>query len=146
FGLMLVTYFTSRKSGVAQPFSPGEVVRSFYAAGPALLLPVIIVGGILAGIFTPTESAAIALVYAIAISMLLYRSLTVRKFLELCAYTGRLTGVVLLLLAFANVLAWLLTANQVPQEIVADLTSLTSHKIPMLAIITVTLLIVGFFM
>ena len=145
-GLMVTTYLTSRKSGRAQAFSVREVVDSFFGALPALMLPLIIVGGILGGVFTPTESSAIALLYAIVISMFFYRSLTPLKFFKLCMQTGELTGMVLLLLAFANVLAWLLTANMVPQEIVNALTSLTDQRLPMLAIIMVVLLLVGFFM
>lgn len=144
--LMLTTYLTSRASGKAQSFSLREVIDSFFAALPALMLPLIIVGGILGGVFTPTESSAIALIYAICISMFFYRSLTPRKFFELCMKTGELTGVVLLLLAFASVLAWLLTANMVPQHIVTALTSLTSERLPMLGIIMAVLLAVGFFM
>ena len=145
-GLMVTTYLTSRASGPAQAFSAREVIDSFIAALPALILPLIIVGGILGGVFTPTESSAIALLYAIVISMLLYRSLTPMALFRLCIKTGELTGVVLLLLAFANVLAWLLTANMVPQDIVAALTSLTDQRLPMLAIIITVLLLVGFFM
>jgi tripartite ATP-independent transporter DctM subunit len=145
-GLMLTTYLTSRKSGKAQSFSLREVLDSFLAALPALMLPLIIVGGILGGVFTPTESSAIALVYAICISMFLYRSLSPLTFFKLCMKTGQLTGIVLLLLAFANVLAWLLTANMVPQHIVTALTSLTDRRLPMLAIIMTVLLLVGFFM
>ncbi|WP_106476448.1 TRAP transporter large permease [Phytohalomonas tamaricis] len=145
-GLMMTTYFTSRASGKAQSFSLREVIDSFKSALPALLLPFIIVGGILSGMFTPTESSAIALIYAIAISMLLYRSLSLKKLFQLCMTTGNLTGLVLLLLAFANVLAWLLTANMVPQQIVVTLTSLTEDRLTMLGIITLFLLLVGFFM
>lgn len=144
--LMTTTYLRFRSTGRAQAFSVREVIDSFFGALPALLLPLIIVGGILGGVFTPTESSAIALLYAIIISMFFYRTLTPLQFFKLCMNTGELTGMVLLLLAFANVLAWLLTANMVPQEVVAGLTSLTSQRVPMLAIITVVLLLVGFFM
>jgi tripartite ATP-independent transporter DctM subunit len=145
-GLMLTTYLTSRSSGIAQSFSVRELIDSFFEAFPALLLPVIILGGILGGVVTPTESAAIALIYAIGISILLYRSLTLKKLFRIFMDSGELTGIVLLLLAFANVLAWILTANQVPQHIVAGLTALTDQKLPMLGIIMAILLVVGFFM
>ncbi|RKR07609.1 tripartite ATP-independent transporter DctM subunit [Kushneria sinocarnis] len=145
-GLMLTTWLTSRASGKAQSFSLSELWHAFYSAFPALLLPIIIVGGILSGVFTPTESSAIALIYAVLVSVFLYRSLTVKKLFELCMNTGKLTGLVLLLLAFANVLAWLLTANMVPQQIVEVLTSLTENRLAMLGIITLFLLVVGFFM
>lgn len=145
-GLMLTTYLTSRSSGSAQSFSVREVIDSFFAALPALILPLIIVGGILGGVFTPTESSAIALIYAIVISIFFYRTLTLKTLFQLFVNTGQLTGVVLLLLTFANVLAWLLTANMVPQHIVAGLTALTDKRFVMLMILIVVLLLVGFFM
>ena len=112
----------------------------------ALLLPFIIVGGILSGVFTPTESAAIALLYAVGVSMFIYRSLTLKGFFALCVSTGRLTGVVLLLLAFASVLAWLLTANLIPQQIVVMLSELSQNKYAILSVLMLFLLVVGFFM
>ncbi|KEZ78732.1 TRAP transporter large permease [Salinisphaera hydrothermalis] len=145
-GLMITTYATSRSSGAAQSFSVREVIDSFFAALPALMLPLIIVGGILGGVFTPTESSAIALIYAIVVSLFFYRTLTLKKLFQLFVNTGQLTGVVLLLLTFANVLAWLLTANMVPQHIVAALTALTDQRFVMLMILIVVLLLVGFFM
>lgn len=145
-GLMLVTYMTSRASGKAQSFSAREVIDSFLAALPALMLPLIIVGGILGGVFTPTESSAIALIYAIVVSLFFYRTLTLKTLFKLFMNTGQLTGVVLLLLTFANVLAWLLTANLVPQHIVAGLTAITNQRFVMLLILVSVLLLVGFFM
>lgn len=145
-GLALTTYFQSRNTGQAQPFDMGELIAAFKGAFLALLLPVIIVGGILSGVFTPTESAAIALLYALLVSMFIYRSLPLKRFFGLCIATGKLTGVVLLLLAFASVLAWLLTANMIPQQLVAGLSALSDNKMVILGILSVFLLIVGFFM
>jgi tripartite ATP-independent transporter DctM subunit len=145
-GLAITTYFQSKKIGKAQPFSISELGKALRGALLAMLLPVIIVGGILTGIFTPTESAAFALVYALGISMFVYRSLTVKRFFELCIATGKLTGIVMLLLAFANVLAWLLTANMIPQQLVEALGALSQSKFVILGILTLFLLLVGFFM
>ena len=123
-----------------------ELFAALKEALLALLLPVIIVGGILSGVFTPTESAAIALVYAFAVSFFIYRSLTLKRFFELCIATGKLTGVVMLLLAFASVLAWLLTANMIPQQLVVSLSAITENQFLLLLILTAFLLVVGFFM
>lgn len=145
-GLAGTTYLQSKKIGKAQPFDMLELAKALRGAILALLLPVIIVGGILSGVFTPTESAAFALVYALVVSMFVYRSLSAKRFFQLCIATGKLTGVVMLLLAFANVLAWLLTANMIPQELVETLTALSDNKFVILGILTVFLLVVGFFM
>ncbi|ALM54612.1 L-dehydroascorbate transporter large permease subunit [Halomonas huangheensis] len=145
-GLAMTTYVQSRKTGRGQPFSLPELGAALKDAVLALLLPVIIVGGILTGIFTPTESAAIALIYAVLVSLLVYRSLTLKRLFELCIATGRLTGVVMLLLAFASVLAWLLTANMIPQQLVVSLSAITENKLLLLLLLTAFLLVVGFFM
>ena len=145
-GLACTTFVQSKKIGKAQPFDLLELAKALRGAFLALLLPVIIVGGILSGVFTPTESAAFALVYALAVSMFVYRSLSAKRFFQLCITTGKLTGVVMLLLAFANVLAWLLTANMIPQQLVETLGALSDNKFVILGILTVFLLIVGFFM
>lgn len=145
-GLAITTYVQSRKTGRGQAFSLPELGAALKDALLALLLPVIIVGGILTGVFTPTESAAIALLYAIVVSLLVYRSLTLKRLFELCIATGRLTGVVMLLLAFASVLAWLLTANMIPQQLVVSLSAITENKLLLLLLLSAFLLIVGFFM
>ncbi|WP_110692841.1 TRAP transporter large permease [Salinicola halophyticus] len=145
-GLAITTYVQSRKNGRGQPFSVPELFAALKESLLALLLPVIIVGGILSGVFTPTESAAIALVYAFAVSFFIYRSLTLKRFFELCIATGKLTGVVMLLLAFASVLAWLLTANMIPQQLVVSLSTITENRLLLLLILTAFLLVVGFFM
>ncbi|MFG6136479.1 TRAP transporter large permease [Halomonas sp. B23F22_10] len=145
-GLAVTTYLQSKKTGKAQPFDAGELFAALKSAFLALLLPVIIVGGILSGVFTPTESAAIALLYALLVSMFVYRSLPLKRFFQLCIATGKLTGVVMLLLAFANVLAWLLTANMIPQQLVASLSALSDNMFVILGILSLFLLIVGFFM
>ncbi|MEC9483184.1 MAG: TRAP transporter large permease [Halomonas sp.] len=145
-GLAATTYVQARKNGKGQPFALPELVSALKDAILALLLPVIIVGGILSGVFTPTESAAIALLYAFVVSFFVYRSLTLKTFFSLCIATGRLTGVVMLLLAFASVLAWLLTANMIPQQLVIGLSEVTDNKLLMLLLLSAFLLIVGLFM
>lgn len=145
-GLAVTTFLQARKTGTGQPFDIRELWLALKESVLALLLPVIIVGGILSGVFTPTESAAVALIYAIVVSMFVYRSLTLKRFFRLCITTGRLTGVVMLLLAFASVLAWLLTANMIPQQLVVSLSAITENKLLLLLLLSLFLLVVGFFM
>ncbi|CBV40936.1 TRAP transporter large permease [Halomonas elongata] len=145
-GLAVTTFLQARKTGKGQPFDIRELWLALKESVLALLLPVIIVGGILSGVFTPTESAAVALIYAIVVSMFVYRSLTLKRFFRLCITTGRLTGVVMLLLAFASVLAWLLTANMIPQQLVVSLSAITENKLLLLLLLSLFLLVVGFFM
>jgi C4-dicarboxylate transporter DctM subunit len=89
--------------------------KALMSAGWALLLPVIIFGGILGGLFTPTEAAVVAVAYAVIAGTVLYREITPTFFMRALVRTGISTGAVMLMIAGANILAWLMTAAQVPQ-------------------------------
>lgn len=143
--LMITTFLTSRHSEGArrQPFSLPALGKSFRAAWLGLLLPVIIVGGILGGVFTATEAAVIAVVYALAISMFVYREITLRDLGPILVRTGRLTGMVLFLLALATSVAFLLTTAQVPQDLVAATSGVSTNPYVVLTIMCVMLLLVG---
>lgn len=143
--LMVTTFLTSRRSEGAkrQPFSLGALGSSFRSAWLGLLLPVIIVGGILGGVFTATEAAVVAVVYALAISMFVYREITPRDLWPILIRTGRLTGMVLFLLALATSVAFLLTTAQVPQDLVAATSGVSTNPYVVLAIMCVMLLLVG---
>ena len=143
--LMITTYFTSRNSEGAkrQPFSLPALGKSFRAAWLGLLLQVIIVGGILGGVFTATEAAVIAVVYALAISMFVYKEIRLRDLGPILVRTGRLTGMVLFLLALATSVAFLLTTAQVPQDLVAATEGISTNPYVVLSIMCVMLLLVG---
>jgi tripartite ATP-independent transporter DctM subunit len=102
-------------------FSGREVLRTFWAALPALFAPVIIIGGILGGIFTATEAAAVAVIYS-AVLALAYRTLKLRDWGRLLVSAGRLSGVVLGLVAVASILSYLFAYNSVDQTL-SDFTS-----------------------
>ena len=91
--------------------------RAMRQAAWALLLPVIIFGGILGGIFTPTEAAVVAVMYAIIVGMLVYREVTPRFLIRSLIRTGVTSGVVMLLIGAANIFAWLMTVSGVPAAI-----------------------------
>lgn len=143
--LMVTTYITARRQhiGQSQPFSLRRLGKSFKSASLALLLPVIIVGGILGGIFTATEAAVAALFYALFISLFIYREISFRDLWPMMVRTTRLTGMVLFLLAMAMVVAWLLTTSQVPQDLVATVSSISTNPYIILLMCCALLLVVG---
>ena len=102
-------------------FSGREVLRSFWAALPALVAPVIIIGGILGGVFTATEAASVAVIYSVLLA-LVYRTLGARDWFNLLLSAGRLSGVVLGLVAVASILSYLFAYNSVDQAL-SDFTS-----------------------
>ncbi|MFD0980086.1 MULTISPECIES: TRAP transporter large permease subunit [Tropicimonas] len=112
----------------------------------ALFLPIIIIGGIRFGIFTPTEAAVVAAVYAIAVSTLVYRELTLAKFYQVLVSAARSTSMVMFLVGSAMVAAWLITVAQLPQQLAEMLGPLIDHPKLLMATIMIIVLLVGMVM
>ncbi len=109
---------------------------------PALLMPIIIIGGIIRGIFTPTEAAAVAVIYAFVLG-LLQKQLSLRRIPGMLFRTAKITGVVMLIVAMASTFAWVLAANMVPQQLAKSASALTTNKTMVLVLINILFLIVG---
>ncbi|MCZ8340538.1 MAG: TRAP transporter large permease [Burkholderiaceae bacterium] len=124
----------------------GEVVRDMLPAIPALLAPVILIVGMLAGYFTPTEIASVTVAYTIAISALFYRKLTWTGLLEATFETIKATSGILLIVAVAALFGWILSVEQVPQRIAAAMLSVSTDPFVLLAIVNVMLLVIGMFL
>jgi C4-dicarboxylate transporter, DctM subunit len=132
--------------GAGEPF---DLSRFLHAAGRsvwALGAPVIILGGIYGGVFSPTEAAAVACVYAALVTAFVFRELNWRDIVEAAAATVMFTGQILIIVACAGVFAWLLTVNQVPATLTAWLQSLNVSPWALLLAINVLLLAVGCFL
>ncbi|MBT2779272.1 TRAP transporter large permease, partial [Lysobacter sp. ISL-54] len=146
--LMTTTWIIARRRGyVVEPF-PGlaVVARRFLAALPGLMLVALIFVGIRAGIFTAVESAAIAVVYALLVTALVYRNLRWRDFLETVTGAARTTGMILFVIASAASFGWLLAYLQVPTAAVDALTAITTDKNLLLLLMILILLVLGTFM
>jgi tripartite ATP-independent transporter DctM subunit len=124
----------------------GEVVRDMLPAIPALLAPVILVVGMLAGYFTPTEIASVTVVYTIAISALFYRKLTVKGLLVAAFETVKATSGILLIVAVAALFGWILSVERVPQQVAGAMLSVSTDPFVLLAIVNVLLIVVGMFL
>jgi tripartite ATP-independent transporter DctM subunit len=120
--------------------------RSFLRALPPLVTPAIIIGGMMSGIFTPTEAAAIAAVYALIIAMLVYREITPTQFVQVIRETMRETAGIMIILAAAGLYGWLLVFTQIPQQLVTFVEGLALSPALLLLAINVFLLIIGLFM
>lgn len=143
--LMVTTYLTARRYAGAsrRPFSLRHLWVSFRGASLGLMLPVIIVGGILGGVFTATEAAVAAVAYTLVISMLVYREIRPQDLWPILVRTGRTTGMVLFLLAMAMSAAFLLTTAQVPRDLVLAIEGVSTNPYVVLALICALLLVVG---
>jgi tripartite ATP-independent transporter DctM subunit len=129
-----------------QAFRLSVLWLSFRRAFLSLLTPVIIVGGILSGAFTPTEAAVAACAYALFLGLFVYRTLSVRRFLRVSFDTIETTAVVLMVVGAAAVFAWVLTAQRVPEMVAGMLLATSDRPWVILLLINLILLIVGCFM
>jgi tripartite ATP-independent transporter DctM subunit len=144
--LMIVNHWISIRRGYLfrsqRPTFVG-LVKSFWSALPALLLPFIIIGGILGGIFTPTEAAAVAAAYALVIGIFGTRGLKWRDILPVFTKSGVVTAAVLLIVSMASIFSWLLTILQIPQSIAAMISSMTDNPSVVVILLAVFVLICG---
>ena len=127
-------------------FSLLRILWAFKSSFLALLMPLIILGGILGGIVTPTEAAAIAVFYALLISTAVFRALTVKDIIEMLIRTARITGIVFLIIASASILSWWMTFMQIPQKIASFFLFLSSDPRVIIGLILGLLLAIGMFM
>ncbi|NHH99989.1 TRAP transporter large permease [Oceanimonas sp. MB9] len=153
-GLMLtlalvgVALYVSRKHGWGggTPSTTSEKLSAFVDALPALMVPVLIIGGIRFGVFTPTEAAASACLYALVVGMGLYRNLRLTDLLNCVKATAETSAAILVIIGAAGLFAWGLTYEQVPQAIASLIGELTDSRTSVLLLLTLVLLILGSFM
>mgnify|MGYP002519230642 FL=1 len=112
----------------------------------AILMPVIILGGIYSGIFTPTESAAVAVIYGILVGAFVYRDLKLKDIVKILNDSAAGTAVIMLIMATAGAFSWILTSERIPQLIATTLLGLTSNKYVLLFLFNIVLLIAGCFL
>jgi tripartite ATP-independent transporter DctM subunit len=123
-----------------------QLVRAFRDSAVALVLPVIVLGGILGGITTPTEAASIAVFYALVVGGVVYRALTWADLMEMLIRTARITGIIFLIIASASILGWWMTFEQIPQAIAAAFLAFSSDPDVIIGMILLLLLGIGLFM
>jgi tripartite ATP-independent transporter DctM subunit len=123
-----------------------EVLKAFAGALPGLLVVVIILAGILSGVFTATESASIAVAWALGVTALVYRSLTWPNFLKACAKACKTTGVVLLLIGISNAFGYFMALYEVPQMTGELMKSISSEPWVIFLMINVLLFVLGTFL
>jgi len=146
-GFQIYAYIYARKKGYPREggVSNAEKWRRFKDASWSLMMPVIIIGGIRMGIFTPTEGGAVVAVYAFVVGMFVYKEITLKKIPQICMEAAIGTAVVAAIIAATSLFGWLLTSAQLPQAIAAAILALTDNPILLLLLINVMLLIIGMF-
>ena len=148
FGLGIVSYLISVKRNHPKedrlPFR--EVVRSFFSAFWAILMTLIILGGIMGGFFTPTEAAMIAVFYALIVGFFVYGELKLAALPKIIFDSAVTTASLMVLVGFANVFAWILTSEEIPLMVTQAMLSISSGPIGYIILVNILLIFVGMFM
>lgn len=147
-GLMIATVLAGYSFWVnrhmpAEPFDTGAFLTALKRGGWSMLLPVILLGGIYSGYFSPTEAAAVAVVYALFVEAVIHRELKPIDFFHTAVETAKLLGMLFPIVAVALSIKTILTIEQVPQELAMFVTSISDDKLMFLLAINILLLIVG---
>ena len=146
--LMTMVAVVARREGMAgKPFLGfGEIWRTFREGFWALMAPVVLLGGMFSGYFTPTEAAAVAILYALFLGFVVYRTLEVKQIPALLEDTAETMGLVAALVMVAGALGWCMSISRVPQTITPALVSTIKDPLVFLLVCNIVLLIVGCFM
>ncbi len=132
-------------AGSAGKFDWKSLALAAWHALPALSLIIVVIGGIVGGIFTATEGAAIAVVYALILGVL-YRNISLSSFWHILIDSARISGMVVFLIGVSNILGWVMAFTQIPQAVSSALLGLTGNRVLILLIMNLILLIAGTFM
>ncbi|BEU88876.1 hypothetical protein TAMA11512_23400 [Selenomonas sp. TAMA-11512] len=149
FSLIVMCYFISRKNGWKgddNRYTTAEKMKFVWEAKWALINPFIILGGIYAGVFTPTEAAAVATIYAFVCGMFIYRELNIRSLWTSLASASMTTGTILVIVAFATAFTKILTINRIPDMITHGILGLSDSMVVIILFMILLLLFVGCFM
>lgn len=145
--MTMVRYLAIRRNMPRHPFEGmGALWRAFKGAFWALMAPVVLFGGLFSGIFTPTEAAAVAVVYALVLGLVVYREFRLADLPRIIVDTVETSGVVMALVMSASLLGYCISVSRLPQEFGTALTQLTTNPFVYLVIVNVLLLVVGCFM
>lgn len=145
---MIVIYVYAKKRGYtsSKRYALKEKTKIILEALPCLLMIIIVIGGIIGGIFTATEGAIVAVVYSLILSLVFYKSIKVSELTKLLMDSAEMTGIIIFLIGVSSIMSWVMAFTGIPAAISGVMLSISSNKYVILLIINVILLIVGTFM
>jgi C4-dicarboxylate transporter DctM subunit len=142
--IIMALWYAVRRGYPTEPFGkPREILKVFIGCIPALMAPVIILGGIFSGVVTPTEAAVIAVIYALFVGMVIYRELRIADLPRIFMNTAELTAIIMLIIGTGDALGWTLTIENFPTIVSNAIVQFTGNKYVLLFLINIFLLILG---
>ncbi|GCL74045.1 TRAP transporter large permease [Paenibacillus naphthalenovorans] len=147
FSLILTCWFIAKRKGYKgkSGITMAMKVQAFKEALLALLMPVIILGGIYGGLFTPTEASVVAVAYAFIVGVFIYKEVKWKDLVNIFAKSSITTAIIMVIIANAGMFGWILTREQIPQQIGEFFTSISSSPIVFLFLVNLLLWFVGMF-
>lgn len=145
---MIVVFFIARKKGYrsTKRFTSKEALTIVFQALPCLLLIIIVIGGIIFGIFTATEGSVVAVVYSLVLSLFFYKSIKLKELPQIFKESAEMTGIIIFLIGVSSIMSWVMAFTGLPTAISNALLSISDNKYVILLIVNILLLIVGTFM
>ena len=145
---MLVVYFIAKKRGyrAKTKFTAKEAGKVILQAIPCLLLIVIVIGGIIFGVFTATEGSVVAVVYSLCLSLFVYKSIKIKELPKIFKDSAEMTGIIIFLIGVSSIMSWVMAFTNIPAIVSAGLLAISSNKYVIFLLINVILLVVGTFM
>ena len=145
---MAVVYFMAKKRGYRSTakYTAGEALKIFFQALPCLLLIIIVIGGIIAGVFTATEGSVVAVVYSLILSLVFYKSIKLKDLPKIFIESAEMTGIIIFLIGVSGIMSWVMAFTNIPEAVSAGMLAISSSKIVILLLINIILLVVGTFM
>ena len=145
---MTVIYFFAKKKGYrsTKKFTNKEKVTVFLQAIPCLFMIVVVIGGIIGGIFTATEGSVVAVVYSLILSVVFYKSIKVSELPKIFLDSAEMTGIIIFLIGVSNIMSWVMAFTGIPTAVSEAMLSISDNRYVILFIINILLLIVGTFM
>ena len=145
---MIVIYFIAKKRGyrAKTKFTAKEAGNVILQAIPCLLLIVIVIGGIIFGVFTATEGSVVAVVYSLCLSLFVYKSIKIKELPKIFKDSAEMTGIIIFLIGVSSIMSWVMAFTNIPEIVSAGLLAISSNKYVIFLLINVILLVVGTFM
>lgn len=145
---MVVIYFIAKKKGYrsTSKFTGKEKIKVLLEAIPCLLLIIIVIGGIIGGIFTATEGSVVAVVYSLLLSLFGYKSIKLKEIPQILKESAEMTGIIIFLIGVSSIMSWVMAFTNIPSLVSEGLLAISDNKFVILFIINIILLIVGTFM
>ena len=145
---MIVIYIFAKKKGYASTkrFTNSEKIKVFFQAIPCLFMIIVVIGGIISGIFTATEGSVVAVVYSMVLAIFFYKSIKPSELPKIFLDSAEMTGIIIFLIGVSSIMSWVMAFTEIPKAVSTAMLSISDNRYVILFIVNILLLIIGTFM